>query len=75
MIQLHIKNEWCKSCGFCVSVCPKKALSFSGKRNKQSYEYVEVDESKCIKCGSCYTVCPDNVFQLLDDGKDEEGKE
>ncbi len=72
MIQLHIKNEWCKACGFCVSVCPKKALQFSGKRNKQSYEYVEVDESKCIKCGSCYTVCPDNVFQLLDDGKGEE---
>lgn len=66
MLQLVMKTEWCKACGFCVSACPKKALKFSGKRNKQSYEYVEVDEEACVKCGSCYIVCPDNVFQLLE---------
>ena len=71
MLKLHIKTEWCKACGFCVSVCPKKALSFSGKRNKQSYEYVVADESLCIKCGSCYTVCADNVFQLLEEVEEQ----
>ena len=66
MLKLVIRSEWCKSCGFCVRTCPRKALKFSDHRNKESYKYVEVDESLCVLCGSCYRVCPDNVFQILE---------
>lgn len=64
MAALHVNVEKCKSCGFCVISCPKKALEISKNLNKAGYEYVVCDDEKCIKCGICYTVCPDMVFEI-----------
>lgn len=64
MAMLSINIEKCKSCGYCVISCPKKALKLSGCLNNEGYDYVKVDDDKCIKCGICYTVCPDNVFEI-----------
>ena len=54
----------CKGCGYCVNVCPKKALSFSEEINEKGYNVVQIDREKCIGCGSCYRMCPDYVFEL-----------
>ena len=63
-----IDPEACKACGYCIHFCPKDALRFSENMNRQSYTYVEVDESKCVLCGTCYTVCPDMVFEIRGEG-------
>ena len=46
--------------------CPKKAIRFSGKLNRNGYNYIEVDDELCVKCGTCYTVCPDLVYEIVE---------
>lgn len=65
MSELIVKKEYCKGCGYCVDVCPKKCIAMSETLGKSGYQFVEVDKDECIKCGSCYTVCPDNVYQII----------
>lgn len=66
MAKLTISAERCKSCKYCISVCPTKSLSLSGKLNAAGYDYVTVDHEKCTQCGTCYLVCPDNVFEVVE---------
>lgn len=65
MSKLLIDAARCKSCGYCVKACPRKALSFVREEGKL-YDSVVVDENKCICCGACYRVCPDYVFEIVD---------
>ncbi|MFH1452630.1 MAG: 4Fe-4S binding protein [Armatimonadota bacterium] len=55
---IRIKT-WCKSCGICVAVCPKKAIEIDPKTKK--VELVRPDD--CIRCGICEKICPD--FAIL----------
>ena len=64
MATLHLEKERCKSCEFCVTECPKEALSACENLNSSGYHYVEVEEGKCNCCGLCYVVCPDGVFEI-----------
>lgn len=63
---LVIKQQWCKSCGYCVKQCPKAALSLGKDLNEAGYSYVVLDQEKCIVCGQCYSVCPDYVFSIAE---------
>ncbi len=55
-----INEERCKSCGLCISVCPKGVLRISEKLNLTGYHPVELfDNDGCISCGFCYLICPD----------------
>ena len=63
--KLHIEKTRCKGCGYCVEVCPKKALAFTGEIGDQGYDTVGVNEELCIQCGACYRVCPDYVFEIF----------
>jgi 2-oxoglutarate ferredoxin oxidoreductase subunit delta len=63
-MKISVNKERCKGCGFCMLVCPKKAISMDGQLNKEGYTYIAVDEESCISCGMCYSVCPDIVFEL-----------
>jgi len=52
----------CVSCGTCLSVCPKSALSiYKGV-------YATVDEKKCVGCGKCVGVCPAAVIAIVERG-------
>jgi 2-oxoglutarate ferredoxin oxidoreductase subunit delta len=64
--KVKINKEKCKSCGYCVADCPRKALSFSGSLNEKGYNYVQVDDALCVGCGTCYRVCPDCVFEIVE---------
>lgn len=66
-----LNQSVCKSCGACITYCPKGAISKSGRFNKLGYEAVQLDESKCIHCGTCYIVCPEIAFTIVNV---EEGK-
>lgn len=63
-----INQNNCKSCGYCVAACPKKALTISEQLNSHGYQFVTIDEERCIQCGICYTVCPDYVFTINTEG-------
>ena len=67
MVKLKLDESRCKSCGYCVITCPKKAISFSGRYNEASYDVIQVDDALCVKCGACYTVCPDGVFHFYEE--------
>ncbi len=64
MEKLYLNESRCKSCGYCVKVCPKDALSLSGSINKKGYQTTVVDHEKCICCGMCFVVCPDYVYEI-----------
>lgn len=67
MERLIIHEESCKNCLYCVSNCPKEALSATGAINHKGYVTVVVEHDKCIRCGTCYNVCPDYVFEILEE--------
>jgi len=53
MVQFDINPKWCKGCGICVALCPKKVLAL--KNEKVSVEHPE----DCIACRMCEFRCPD----------------
>lgn len=57
----------CKGCGYCVSSCPKHALTLSGEFNAAGYNFAVVNAAECIGCGTCYTVCPDYVYTVVEE--------
>ncbi|MDP8253104.1 MAG: 4Fe-4S binding protein [Candidatus Kaelpia aquatica] len=71
MLKIIIKKDFCKSCGFCVNVCPKGILVMDDELNALGCLPVKViDESKCIKCFCCTAVCPEACIEIYEeDGK------
>jgi len=53
MSNFVINEKWCKGCGVCVALCPKKVLEL--KNNKVSV----ANEEACIRCRLCEYRCPD----------------
>ncbi len=52
---------WCKGCGLCVAICPKKALEMDeGGHCRLAYP------DRCILCGMCEHLCPDFAITLLE---------
>ncbi|MDR0764149.1 MAG: 4Fe-4S dicluster domain-containing protein [Synergistaceae bacterium] len=49
-----IDKKWCKGCGLCVGICPKKVLELD---EQVKSEPVRIDD--CIGCHQCENVCPD----------------
>lgn len=57
---VHIIEERCKGCGFCVEFCPQGTLVMSKQTNTKGYHPpVLTDDSLCINCGLCALLCPD----------------
>ncbi len=60
------KEDLCKGCGLCVSVCPVKILELKREvLNKKGYNPISVTEpEKCIACINCALMCPDLVISV-----------
>ena len=57
---VHIIEERCKGCGFCVEFCPQGTLVMSKRTNAKGYHPPELtDDSRCVNCGLCALLCPD----------------
>ncbi|MDD4658246.1 MAG: 4Fe-4S binding protein [Eubacteriales bacterium] len=62
--QVSILPKYCKGCGICVSVCPKKVLA-SGKDGKVQAVHPDL----CIGCLNCEYHCPDFAITVAEGGK------
>ena len=51
-----IDKKLCTGCTACLSICPKKAISF--KEDSDGFKYPVIDKDKCIDCGLCKKKCP-----------------
>ena len=66
---VHIIEERCKGCGFCVEFCPQGVLIMSKRTNAKGYQPPEItDDSRCVNCGLCALLCPDFAIYVDDDG-------
>ena len=58
--RVHIQDERCKGCGFCIEFCPKDVLKFSPEFNAKGYHPPSViDHDLCNGCMMCYMLCPE----------------
>ncbi|OHB76113.1 MAG: 4Fe-4S ferredoxin [Planctomycetes bacterium RBG_16_59_8] len=58
--KVHVRETWCKGCGFCVEFCPTKVLAMSSGFNAKGYHIPSVrDPEKCNGCNLCGMLCPD----------------
>ena len=66
MAKVTFNTDFCKGCGLCVEVRPRKILVISrDKINKKGHNPAEItDQSKCIACAFCATMCPDCVITV-----------
>ena len=60
---VSINKTWCKGCGLCVSVCPKKVLALNDRVKSEA-----VHPEECIGCRSCENICPDLAITVREDG-------
>lgn len=69
MNKVTFREERCKGCELCVSVCPKKIIRLSEDRlNAKGFRPAEItDQEKCIGCAFCATICPDVVIEVEKD--------
>ena len=50
-----IEREKCYSCGACVAICLRNAITTEWK---DGFSYPVVSQSQCINCGLCKRACP-----------------
>jgi len=72
-VKIHIFEDICKGCRFCIEYCPKKVLEKSDKLNAKGFypPYVK-NEDDCVGCGLCQAICPD--FAIYIEEVDKEGE-
>lgn len=54
-----INRDWCKGCGICVHLCPKKVLELDIKDKA-----VVMRPEDCICCRMCELRCPDLAIEV-----------
>ncbi len=65
MRKVIIIEEKCKSCGYCIAVCPKRILEAGEQVNQMGYRYITVtSDQECISCKACATICPEAAIEL-----------
>jgi len=58
--KVHILDDRCKGCAFCVEFCPVKALALSLEFNKKGYHPPQaVKPDACTNCNLCSMYCPE----------------
>jgi len=63
--KVEIDIEACKSCLFCIKVCPGKVLDVAKAVNSRGYQYiVAAQPDACTGCTMCALICPDACFTV-----------
>jgi 2-oxoglutarate ferredoxin oxidoreductase subunit delta len=67
---VHIIDDRCKGCGFCIEFCPQDLLAISERINSKGYHPPEVNDNlQCVNCGLCALLCPDFAIYIEDGGE------
>jgi 2-oxoglutarate ferredoxin oxidoreductase subunit delta len=67
---VHIIDDRCKGCGFCIEFCPQGTLELSHRTNSKGYHPPSViPENTCVNCGLCTLLCPDFAIYIEDGGQ------
>jgi 2-oxoglutarate ferredoxin oxidoreductase subunit delta len=71
--ELHILNERCKGCAFCVEYCPKDVLELSTEFNSKGYHPPIVKNGAiCVHCQLCEMLCPEfAIYCVLKNEKEQ----
>ncbi len=65
MPKVEVLTEICKSCLYCVNVCPKNVLAVTHAVNSKGYQYVvPVNPEACTGCTLCASMCPDAAIEV-----------
>jgi 2-oxoglutarate ferredoxin oxidoreductase subunit delta len=57
---VHIIEDRCKGCGYCIEYCPKNVLEFSAGFNQKGYHPPSVKMADdCVNCHFCEILCPE----------------
>ena len=57
---VHIVDERCKGCGYCIEYCPRNVLELSNRYNAKGYRPPVVKKAEaCVNCHYCEIICPD----------------
>jgi 2-oxoglutarate ferredoxin oxidoreductase subunit delta len=57
---VHIREERCKGCSYCVDFCPRDVLKLSERFNAKGYHPPDVlNATACTACHLCELLCPE----------------
>jgi len=60
LARIHFRPEFCKGCGYCIEICPKRVYRKALAYNAMGYSLPEIAHGEeCIACLRCQTLCPD----------------
>lgn len=59
-VPVVVRREWCKGCGICIAVCPKKVLE-AAPNGKAAVARPD----DCIRCETCEIMCPDFAIRVV----------
>ncbi|HEX7320820.1 MAG TPA: 4Fe-4S dicluster domain-containing protein [bacterium] len=71
--QVHIINDRCKGCGFCVEFCPRHGLEMSVEFNVKGYHPPRIKtDDMCLECHLCEMLCPEfAIYITLEKNNDQ----
>ena len=67
--RVHVIEERCKQCNFCIKYCPTQVLEYSEDINAKGYHFpivAEGKESACVNCRFCDLICPELAIYTTD---------
>ena len=57
---VHILEDRCKGCGYCIEYCPRDVLAFSSRFNAKGYHPPAVERpDECVNCHYFEIICPE----------------
>ena len=69
--EVHILEDRCKGCGYCIEYCPKGVLEFSTKFNSKGYHPPTVKKNECVNCHYCEILCPEFAIYSVEESPDD----